>query len=88
MKQSSPMIAQQMDQKPVTVVTRSVKETLTQEEIHHAFTMLLEKMKVQDPNNPNLWTIHVNGRKLWGILDEGAGPNGRPVLTLLFPSDY
>lgn len=71
-----------------TVVSRSVFDTLTPEQIHQAFTEMFEKMKVPDPDNPNLWTIHIAGHRIWGILDEGAGENGLDLLTLIFPEDY
>ena len=71
-----------------TVVTRGVFETLTPEQIHQAFTIFFEKMKVPDPENPNLWTIEIDGHKLWGILDEGAGENGCNLATVLFPTEY
>ncbi len=73
---------------PQTVVSRTVYETLTPEEIHHAFTILFEKMKVPDPANPNLWTVQINGRRLWGILDEGAGTDGQNLVSLIYPEDY
>ena len=71
-----------------TVVSRRVFETLTPEQIHQAFTILFEKMKVPDPDNPNLWTVHVGGHRLWGILDEGAGTDGQDLLSLIYPEDY
>jgi len=71
-----------------TVMTAHVAETLELPEVMEAFEKLMEKMKTPDPDNPNLWTIEVAGRKLWGILDERAGPNGEDLLTLLFPEDY
>lgn len=74
--------------KRITVATRNVVSTLTEVEIAQAFKQLLEKMKVFDPDNPNLWVVEINNHKLWGILDEGAGPNNEDVLTLLFPEDY
>ena len=73
----------------ITVMTKNVANTLTPEQIGEAMMQLREKMKVQDPDNPDLWTIEIEaGYKLWGILDHGAGPNGEDVLTLLFPEDY
>lgn len=74
--------------KRITVATKNVVSTLTNLEIVQAFKRLSEKMKVHDPENPNLWVVKINGHKLWGILDEGAGPNREDVLTLLFPEDY
>jgi|GEM_PF-5174459 len=74
--------------KLITVATANVAGTLSKLEIAQAFKQLFEKMKVNDPLNPNLWTVEIGGHKLWGILDEGAGPNLENVLTLLFPEDY
>jgi hypothetical protein len=71
-----------------TVMTANVAETLSLPEVMEAFKELWEKMKTPDPDNPNLWTVEVAGRKLWGILDERAGPNGEDLFTLLFPEDY
>jgi len=76
------------NQSRITVVTRNVANTLTPEQIDAAMTQLHEKMKVQDPANPDLWVVQLDGHKLWGILDHGAGPKGEDVLTLLFPEDY
>ena len=70
------------------VVSASVAQRLTGEEIHEAFTQLHEKMKTRDPDNPDLWVIEINDRKLWGILDRKAGASGEDVLTILFPEDY
>ncbi len=72
----------------ITVMTRNVENTLTPEQVIQALTQLREKMKIQDPDNPGLWTVNVDGHRLWGILDHGAGPKGEDVLTLLFPEDY
>ena len=72
----------------ITVATKTVVDTLTPEQIDAAMTQLHEKMKVQDPANPDLWTITVDNCKLWAILDHRAGPNGEDVLTLLFSEDY
>ena len=72
----------------ITVATRTVADTLSPEEIARAFLELRQKMRVQDPLNPNLWIVTISGKKLWGILDERAGPEGEDVLTLLFPEDY
>jgi len=71
-----------------TVVSRGVFNTLTPEQIHQAFTQFFEKMKVPDPDNPNLWTVHVGGYRIWGILDEGAGTEGQDLVTLIFPEEY
>jgi hypothetical protein len=72
----------------LTVVTATVMDTLTVDELYLAVLQLREKMKTPDPKNPNLWSTEINGYKLWGILDEGAGPNGERTFTILFPSDY
>ncbi len=71
-----------------TVITQHVKSELTPEEIYAAFTELMEKMKTPDPDNPNLWSVEIGEKTLWGILDEGAGPQGSDLFTILFPSDY
>jgi hypothetical protein len=76
-------------QSRITVVSRRVATTLSPEQIGEAMTQLHERMKSQDPDNPDLWTVEIDpGYKLWGILDHGAGPDGEDVLTLLFPEDY
>ena len=72
----------------IVVVTASVYQELSRKEIDEAFEQLKEKMKKQDPQNPDLWTVQVSEHKLWGILDHKAGPNKEDVLTILFPSDY
>jgi len=72
----------------IVVVTASVYQELSRNEIDEAFKQLKEKMKKQDPQNPDLWTIQISGHELWGILDHKAGPNEEDVLTILFPSDY
>jgi hypothetical protein len=70
------------------VASRAVAATLQPEEIQEALIQLKEKMKVQDPLNPNLWTVFIGEHRLWGILDHRAGPNGEDLLTILFPEDY
>jgi len=70
------------------VMTAAVADKLSDAEIHEAFEQLHEKMKTPDPDNPNLWIVHVRNHKLWGILDHGAGPSQKDLLTLLFPEDY
>ena len=72
----------------ITVMTRNVADTLSPEQISEAMQLLREKMKIQDPDNPGLWTVTINEHTLWGILDHVAGPEGEDVLTLLFPEDY
>jgi len=81
-------IEQRNNKKLFRVFTATVFERLTEPEIHEAFTQLHEKMKTPHPENPNLWVVNVDGYKLWGILDPGAGPAREDVLTLLFPEDY
>ena len=81
-------IEQQDNKKLFRVYTATVAEKLTESEIHEAFTQLHEKMKTPDPDNPNLWTVTIDSRKIWGILDEGAGPDGEDLFTILFPEDY
>lgn len=71
-----------------TVVTQGIMATLSADEIHAAVAELRKKMKVPDPENPNLWTVQIGQREIWGILDEHAGPNGEDVFTVLFPSEY
>lgn len=73
---------------PYKVMTASVADKLSNADIQNAFTQLAEKMKTQDPENPDLWVVRIGKHKLWGILDRGAGPNGMDLLTLLFPKDY
>jgi len=72
----------------IVVVTASVYQELSRKEIDETFEQLKGKMKKQDPQNPDLWTVYVSGQELWGILDHKAGPNKEDVLTILFPSDY
>jgi hypothetical protein len=72
----------------LTVATRHVANSLTPEQLGQVMRELREKMKVQDPDNPDLWTVNVDKFTLWGILDHGAGPEGENVLTVLFPEDY
>ena len=73
---------------PYKVMTASAAGQLSNIEILMAFAQLAEKMKTQDPENPDLWVVTIGKHKLWGILDRGAGPNGMDLLTLLFPEDY
>ena len=83
------MIQPANDRKPmIHVMTRGVQAALTREEILLAHQQLIEKMKTPDPKNPNLWTVEVGHHKLWGIVDEEAGPYGENICTLLFPSEY
>ena len=77
-----------MQQKLLVVATAHVAEELSLEQINLAWQQLREKMKTPDPDNPNLWVVWIDGHKLWGILDEKAGPNGEDVFTILFPEDY
>jgi hypothetical protein len=72
----------------IVVATAHVTAELSEEQLSRAYHELREKMKTPDPDNPNLWTVIIDGRKLWGILDEGAGPHGEDVFTILFPEDY
>ncbi len=72
----------------IHVMTCGVQAELTPEEIAWAHQELMKKMKTPDPDNPNMWVTEINGHKIWGILDEGAGPNGENVFTILFPSEY
>lgn len=72
----------------IVVATAHVAAELTEEQLSLAYQELREKMKTPDPENPNLWAVMIDSRKLWGILDEGAGPHGEDVFTILFPEDY
>ena len=75
--------------KPIhRVMTAAVADKLSDTESHKAFEKLYEKMKTPDPDNPNLWVVHIDTHKLWGILDHRAGPSQEDLLTLLFPEDY
>ena len=71
-----------------TVVTANVMTTLNTEQLSRAVDELLEAMKTPDPDNPGLWSTNIDERQVWGILDEGAGPGGENLLTILFPEDY
>ena len=70
------------------VASREVAAKLTPEQMQEALQKLEVKMQTQDPLNPDLWTVLVNNYKLWGILDHRTGPNGKDLLTVLFPEDY
>lgn len=72
----------------IHVMTCGVQAELTPEEIAWVHQELMEKMKTPDPDNPNLWTTKIRGQTIWGILDEGAGPNGEDLFSLLFPHEY
>ena len=72
----------------LVVATSNVVHELNESQLSQAWLQLREKMKTPDPDNPNLWTVIIDSRKLWGILDEGAGPHGEDVFTILFPEDY
>ena len=70
------------------VATANVASTLSEQQLRRAYLALREKMKTPDPDNPNLWIVIIDGREIWGILDEGAGPDGEDLFTILFPEDY
>ena len=70
------------------VATANVTTKLSEQQLDRAYRELREKMKTPDPENPNLWTTTIDGRKVWGILDEGAGPQEEDLFTILFPEDY
>lgn len=72
----------------LTVVTQNVMTTLTSDQVARGVEELLEAMKTPDPENPNLWAIYLDDYTLWGILDEGAGPEGQDAFTILFPENY
>lgn len=72
----------------IVVATAHVVAELTEEQLSRAYHELREKMKTPDLDNPNLWTVFIDNHKLWGILDEGAGPQCEDVFTILFPEDY
>ena len=88
MVSTKPTLSKLGGQQIETVVSRGVFDQLTPEEIKQAFDILFEKMKTPDPDNPNLWTVEIAGHMLWGILDEGAGPKGESVISIIFPSEY
>jgi len=82
-------VTDQTNQQPLFVVATShVAHALTEEQLNTAVQRLRKKVKTPDPDNPNLWTIRIDGRKIWGILDERAGPHGEDLFTILFPEDY
>ena len=60
----------------LVVATSNVVHELNESQLSQAWQQLREKMKTPDPENPNLWTVIIDDRKIWGILDEGAGPRG------------
>ena len=70
------------------VVTSGVSEELSALEVCQAISGLLKKMQVPDPDNPNLWSVRVGHRTVWGILDKHAGPDGEDLFTVLFPCEY
>jgi len=70
------------------VATAHVVAELTEQQLAKAYCDLSEKMKTPDPDNPNLWTVTIDDRRIWGILDEHAGPQGEDLFTILFPEDY
>ncbi|MFC1608099.1 hypothetical protein ACFL47_09025 [Candidatus Latescibacterota bacterium] len=70
------------------VATSNVTTELSEQKLAKAYHELREKMKTPDPENPNLWTVAIDGRTVWGILDERAGPQGEDLFTILFPEDY
>ena len=70
------------------VATANVTTELSEQQLASAYNELKEKMKTPDPENPSLWTTTIDGRQVWGILDEGAGPQGEDLFTILFPEDY
>lgn len=72
----------------ITVLTRHVAQSLLPDQVCRALQHFHSAMRVQDPENPNLWTTQIDGWTLWAVLDEGAGPNGEDVATILFPEDY
>ena len=82
------LTAQTTNRKMYIVATAQVAAELSEQQISRAYNELREKMKTPDPDNPNLWTVIIDGRTVWGILDEGAGPSGEDLFTMLFPDDY
>jgi len=72
----------------LNIITRSVLNTLSPEELEPTVRALREKSKTPDPNSPNLWTHQTGKHEVWAILDEQAGPEGEDVLTILLPGDY
>ena len=82
------MIAEAEPHAVLIIITRSVLNTLSSEELEQTIRVLREKSKIEDPDNPNLWIHKTPKYEVWAILNEHAGPNGEDVLTILFPSDY
>ena len=70
------------------VATAHVTTELSEQQLAKTYRDLRERMKTPDPDNPNLWTVTIDGRRVWGILDEHAGPQGEDLFTILFPEDY
>ena len=70
------------------IVSNGVLDQFSIDEIEEAFSNLEEQMKAPDPLNPDMWTVHVGDRRVWGILDRGCGWKGRAVLTILLPEEY
>lgn len=82
------LTAQTTKRKLYVVATANVVAELSEQQLSSVYQELHEKMKTPDPENPNLWTVTIDGRTVWGILDKGAGPSGEDLLTMLFPEDY
>jgi hypothetical protein len=75
----------------ITVATKTVVDTLTPEQIDAAMTQLHEKMKVQDPTNPDLWTITVDGteRPLYvGQTQRGFGQRMSEHVACMLSGQY
>ena len=82
------LTAQTTKRKLYIVATAHVAAELSEQQLSRAYSELRENMKTPEPENPNLWTAIIDGRTVWGILDEGAGPSGEDLFTMLFPEDY
>jgi len=67
-------------------MSESIEDRLTLDEVREAFCVLFEKMRHPNPKK-NFWEFKVAEHELWAILDEGCGPQGENVLSLLSPGD-
>jgi hypothetical protein len=70
----------------LVTVSQSIADRLTLDEIREAFSVLFNKMRQPSPQQ-DFWEFEAAGHELWGILDEGFGPQGEDILSLLFPGD-
>ena len=70
----------------LVTVSQSIADRLTLDEVREAFSVLFNKMR-QPSSRQNFWEFKVAEHELWAILDEGSGPQGEDVISLLFPGD-